>query len=87
MDDVKQHYVELCDWYMFKKDDEMRTASDKFFKFFNELIESMHKALPKVQKKKAHPPKGKMGSKAKTANPAQSAMMAELMKKQAAQKK
>jgi len=48
MDDVKQHYVELCDWYMFKKDDEMRTASDKFFKFFNELIESMHKALPKV---------------------------------------
>jgi len=38
---------------MLGKDDDKRTKSEEFFKFFNEFIDAVDRALPKVEKKKS----------------------------------
>ena len=51
-EEVKETYTNSCDLFMLGKDDPKRAASDQFFKFFNEFVDSVEKALPKAEKKK-----------------------------------
>ena len=87
---VAMKYNEICDFFMIGANDDMRKKSDAFFKFFTAFIDDVQKVIPKpvkASKKKAVDVlKGAVDKKA-GAKAAQSAMMAEMMAKQAANKK
>ena len=60
-----KEYVEICDFFMLQKSDEMRTKSEKFFIFFTEFFNEVQKLMPKPEvKKKA---KAALGSAVKKA--------------------
>lgn len=44
-------YVNMCDLFMFSKDDPKRKDTALFFKFFNEFLDAVEKAMPKPEKK------------------------------------
>ena len=77
-DIMMKKYAEICDFFMFGKNDEVRNKSDKFFAFFIEFFNEVQKNMPKPEVKKA---KKAVGMAAKKAGAA--AMMAELAAKQA----
>lgn len=80
---MNSKFLETLDYFMVGKNDEMREKSEDFFKFFTRFLDDVFKQLPKPQPK----PKGKKGAAAKKAPSGHAAMMAELMAKQAANKK
>ena len=75
---IAEAYVKTCDLYMLGKNDEMRAKSEKFMAFFTKFFDQVHSALPKIEQKKK-----KTEAAGKVKKVAQSAMMAELMAKQA----
>ena len=57
MKKVTDKYVETLDLLMIKKSDEMRQKSDKFFEFFVNFFNEVHKSMPKIEEEKKENPK------------------------------
>lgn len=57
MKKVSDKYVETLDLLMIKKSDEMRQKSDKFFEFFVNFFNEVHKSMPKIEEEKKENPK------------------------------
>lgn len=87
MKKVLKTYEEVNDLLMLEKKDEMRSKSDKFFKFFAEFFDNVHKALPKVEEPKKEKKGGTAAKGGRGKSAAQASMMAELQAKQAQMKK
>ena len=62
MDGIEKDFTMTCDFFMLDREDEMRKSSAKFFKFFIEYFDDVHKCLEvknasKVGAAKPGPPK------------------------------
>jgi hypothetical protein len=49
---MKNDMKEVCDLYMFGKNDEVRSKSEKFLAFWCNFVDSVQNSMPKVEKKK-----------------------------------
>jgi hypothetical protein len=56
MKKVQDKFVETLDLLMVKKSDEMRTKSDKFFEFFVNFFNEVHRSMPKIEEEKKETP-------------------------------
>ena len=56
MKKVQDKYVEALDLLMVKKSDEMRQKSDKFFEFFINFFNEVHRSMPKIEEEKKETP-------------------------------
>ena len=83
---VREAYGKTCDYFMLEKDDEKRTKSDKFCKFFADYFEDAHRALAAKEqpttRASATSPRPRPGGAAR----AKAAFLGELMAQQAAKK-
>lgn len=49
---MKNDMKEVSDLYMFGKNDEVRSKSEKFLEFWCNFVDSVQNSMPKVEKKK-----------------------------------
>lgn len=73
---MQSTFKEVCDVYMFGKNDEARQKSEKFLAFWGTFIDDVQKNMPKVEKKKAPKKPSKTSAPKKSA--ADDALQAEL---------
>lgn len=84
---MKSTLKEVCDLYMFSKNDEVREKSEKFLEFWCNFVDTVQNSMPKVEKKKTAKAKDAKSAKKKAPSLMDNDMMAELRAKQAAMKK
>ena len=75
---LKTRFAKSCDFWQLEAKSDLRESTGDFFAFFKKFAKDIEGACPKEEKKRAG------AGLAKGAQNAQAAMMAELMRKQAA---
>ena len=77
---MKARFAKQCDFWQIEAKSDLRESTGDYFAFFKKFVKDIGDACPKEEKKRAG------AGLTKAATNAQVAMMAELMRKQAAAK-